>query len=166
MFVEAGKENLPIPLVVEECLEFLQTIEDYYGCTPLVYTGQAFHWWLSQARPQLAVKFERYPLWIASYVTTYPYMPVNTDGDAFPWPTWSLWQYTSKGKVRGIDGDVDLNWFRGDLLSLQEFIVSLRGIDAVESPPTPMRELLAEAKVLLVQLAHVIQELEALECPD
>ena len=27
-----------------------------------------------------------------------------------PWESWDYWQYTSKGRIVGIDGDVDLNF--------------------------------------------------------
>jgi GH25 family lysozyme M1 (1,4-beta-N-acetylmuramidase) len=29
-----------------------------------------------------------------------------------PWEDWSIWQYTNEGRVPGIQGNVDLNWFK------------------------------------------------------
>ena len=43
-------------------------------------------------------KLEDYPKWFASYDDE-PYWPYEMD----------YWQYTEKGRVDGIDGDVDLN---------------------------------------------------------
>jgi lysozyme len=46
-------------------------------------------------------------LWAARYSSN---QPVVADP---PWPYWTAWQYSDEGKVKGIDGDVDLNTFNG-----------------------------------------------------
>jgi lysozyme len=46
--------------------------------------------------------FEAHPLWLAA--PTYP--PSRLTG---PWKTWDAWQFTSSGRLAGIEGDVDLN---------------------------------------------------------
>lgn len=53
------------------------------------------------------------PLWVANYNVERPTIP---DG----WLIWSIWQYTSSGSVTGIDGNVDLNWFRGSMTDLRK----------------------------------------------
>lgn len=48
-----------------------------------------------------AKKFKAYPLWIAQY-----YTELQTKN-----PEWyGIWQYSSSGKVKGISGNVDMNW--------------------------------------------------------
>lgn len=140
VFEGTGTE-LPIELVVAECLEFLDALEVELGVRPIVYTGQAFHWWLSQSRPQLAEKFAKYPLWIASYTTSdAPYMPVDKAGKAFPWAIWTFWQYTSKGASNGIVGDIDMNYFRGDVEELKRFIRDSRILKEEKPVEVPVRE--------------------------
>ncbi len=144
--------ELPIGQVAEECLEFLSTLENELGVVPLIYTGQAFHWWLSQAHPELAKDFERYPLWVPSYSAT-PIIPANVKGELFPWPHWSIWQYTSSGTVAGIKGSVDMNKFRGTEADLKLFVSSLRHASAL--PPNPREEAITEMRQLILRLAEL-----------
>ena len=46
-------------------------------------------------------------LWLAQYTTGTPSWPKGT------WDTYSLWQYTDKGKCPGVSGNVDSNQFNG-----------------------------------------------------
>lgn len=122
---------LPPDLVADECLEFLEEVNRVFEVRPIVYTGQAFHWWFSQGRPDLAKLFEPYPLWLPSY-SACPLMPVDRTGKAFPWSHWTFWQYSAEGKVQGIKNkrgalaDVDLNRFRGDSAALAEFCAATK----------------------------------------
>jgi len=108
-----GDDDIPIEVVAEEALRWLDRIEQALGCVPLLYTGQAFHWLISQARPDLAPAFARYPLWIAGGRTK-ALMPVDKRGRGFPWETWTIHQHSARGSVPGIEGNVDLDRFRGD----------------------------------------------------
>lgn len=113
--------SLPIDLIVHEALEFkAQLIDDGTCERPIVYTGEAFHWLISQARPELAQGFADSPLWTPSYGEDV-LMPVDKDGRFFPWPFWTFWQHDSKGTVPGIQGHVDLDIFRGSLAALDAF---------------------------------------------
>lgn len=118
--VYEGPGDVPLDLVFEEGLEHLAGLGTI-GAPLFVYGGQALHWWLAQSRPHLARRYGRFWLWIASYTSGRPRMPVGIDGKLFPWKAWTLHQHTAKGRVPGIKGDVDLNWFRGDSHALREF---------------------------------------------
>ena len=85
--------------LVEGLRTWLYLAEIHYGIRPVVYTNQKFYY------RHLAGHFDDYPLWIARYGTTAP--SVSTAA------TVSIWQYGSRGRVAGIDGDVDLNVFTG-----------------------------------------------------
>lgn len=138
---DSGSYDLDLRAVGEECLEFLSTIEDQMRVTPLVYTGQSFHWWFSQ-NPRLhdlADEFAKYPLWIPSY-TKYPRMPVDSQGKFYPWEEWSLWQFTNEGTVEGIDGPVDVNKFKGTKLDYFGFVRSLRKDSSLSEAPVSPEE--------------------------
>ncbi len=149
--------ELPIDLLVEECLEFLEVIENHYGVTPIVYTGQAFHWWLSQGRPDLAEKFTKYPLWLPSY-SSCALMPVDRVGKGFPLKQWSIWQYSSKGTIGGIEGNVDINKFRGTEDQLKEFVKSLRH-PKKQLNNEKIKQLLREGEKLAANLHEVFEKL-------
>lgn len=46
-------------------------------------------------------------LWLAHYTTGDPSWP------EWIWPYWSLWQYSDKGSVPGVEGECDVNEFNG-----------------------------------------------------
>lgn len=86
------------------------------GRPPIIYTG--FFFW----RDNLGAAFDvaHAPLWHAQYTTEpCPRIPP-------PWTDWAFWQYTSKGRVAGIAGDVDLDRWHGDRASLDAFAGSIR----------------------------------------
>ena len=69
------------------------------------------------ARPPVWAK--DYPLWLAQYPNQYaPGMqPTLPRG----WFRWTFWQYSEKGRVNGINANVDLNLFDGTLEELYKF---------------------------------------------
>ena len=73
-------------------LHFCQTIREK-GYEPMVY----FNWHQSENLYFLH-ELEEYPFWLALY----------QDRMTYPWKV-EMWQYTCKGRVPGIKGDVDIN---------------------------------------------------------
>lgn len=70
---------------------FLAGLEEEYGAVPVIYTTPAFHAeWLA------GEGFERHPLWVRSLEGP-PRLPH------------AIWQYSMKGRVPGVAGNVDLN---------------------------------------------------------
>jgi len=86
----------------DACLEdFLEMIEKEYGRKALIYTGKNFY-----NKHFHGTKFTRnYRFWIATYADDQPILDSNDD--------YLIWQYTAKGKARGIKGYVDTNRFVG-----------------------------------------------------
>jgi lysozyme len=67
-----------------------------HGYRPIIYTGTWF--W----GPKVGDDDFGLPLWIAAYQSHEPTLPK-------PWKRYAAWQHSSKGRVPGIHGDVDLN---------------------------------------------------------
>jgi lysozyme len=83
--------------------DWLKRVEKRIGQPPILYTYTAY--WTSTV--DNAVGFSRYPLWLANYgVNDGTVHPVRPVGD---WPSVSIHQFTSKGRIPGHDGGVDLN---------------------------------------------------------
>jgi lysozyme len=79
--------------------DWLQLVEARYQIKPIIYTYADFY------EQYLAGKFENYPLWVAHYlVQDKPRVQRK----------WLFWQHNEKGKVDGIDANVDFNVFNGD----------------------------------------------------
>lgn len=89
-----------------QALEWLNTVESHYGVTPILYTSYKF-----RLQYLNTPEFDRYPYWIAHYYVDH----LRYTGK------WYFWQHSDRGRVDGIDTDVDVNVFNGsyqDLLKL------------------------------------------------
>jgi lysozyme len=81
-------------------VEWLDIVEKETKRKPIIYTFPTF--W---ERIGNYTEFATYPLWIAHYTSdSQPFVPGG-------WDTWTLWQYTDRGSVSGVQGGVDVNWF-------------------------------------------------------
>lgn len=88
--------------VVRWCEIFLEFVEAETSRIPIVYTGPSF-WRYRLGRTSA---LQRYLLWEVQYTANPQPKPL---GD---WP-WTFWQYTSKGNISGINGNIDFNRYRG-----------------------------------------------------
>lgn len=75
-----------------------------------VYTGT----WFVNSYTGWGEGLSQYPLWVSDYRNVQA--PDKTGG----WNRWLMWQYTSSGKVAGINGNVDMSWV--------EDFTALRGV--------------------------------------
>lgn len=78
---------------------WLNIMEVEYGMRPVLYTNVKFY------NKHLAGQFDEYPTWIARYNDEAPQLASRN--------TWQFWQYGSRGRLDGIQGDVDFNVFDG-----------------------------------------------------
>jgi lysozyme len=106
-----GRPDLPLVADVEtddgadaETLQanlarWLERVERRTRRRPIIYTSPSMG-------ARLGGRFGDYPLWVAHYETDCPRLP---DG----WARWAFWQRAATGRVRGINGNVDLDHFAG-----------------------------------------------------
>jgi lysozyme len=87
---------------------WLTIVENHYGMKPIIYTGDAFFEHVLEGHG-----FEDYPLWVANYN---PIMEPKSD-------YWVIWQFSEKGKVKGIGENVDLNLMRGGERVLKSLLI-------------------------------------------
>lgn len=78
----------------------LELITKEIGRRPIIYTGKHYYKKYMQGS-----KFRQYIYFIASYTTNPPILENNDD--------YNIWQFSCKGSVRGIRGDVDLSCLMG-----------------------------------------------------
>lgn len=64
----------------------------------MIYTGN----WFVNLHNNFNYALKDMPLWISNYSKSAP-------PDAGGWTSWVVWQYSDKGKIPGISGNVDLN---------------------------------------------------------
>ncbi len=93
---------------------FARCVEMRLGVKPFIYTYPAF--WTSHKELCTDEFWKDYPLWIAHYTLSRPWIPE-------PWQGWSAWQYAAgagvHGHVPGIKGDVDQDRFDGTIEELR-----------------------------------------------
>ncbi len=96
-YVGNSKKRPSVEDFQKELRDFLKIIEGKFGRKPLFYTTYDF------AGDYLKEDFTEYDIWVRD-VFSHP--------DEEVYPEWVIWQYTPKGRVNGIVGDVDLNVLR------------------------------------------------------
>jgi lysozyme len=86
---------------------FINRIQARTGRPGIIYTG--FYFWRDRAGNGSNLNC---PLWLAAYVSDpTPYVPAA-------WSTWSFWQYTDRGSVPGVSGNVDRDAWNGTVAGL------------------------------------------------
>ena len=92
--------NVSIAKFQEDLLIFMRLIEEHYGVQPILYTYTPYAN-LRLTNPE----FAKYKLWLAQYSEeSEPDLP-NTWKSA----GWYMWQYSSKDKIEGVNGFVDVD---------------------------------------------------------
>lgn len=103
---------------------WLTTVHDLTGRRPIIYVSPYF--WRTYLRNSHA--FTQYPLWVANYGVSSPDVPGG-------WSTWTFWQNTSSGRVKGIGGRVDMNKFHGTRAALAR-LANIRNTTSGSGTPT------------------------------
>ncbi len=89
--------------------EWLETVENYYGVKPILYTNVDFY------KQILRDEFDNYPLWVAHYLQKEK-PRIYRD--------WHFWQYSEQGRVNGILYKVDFNVFNGDSTDFKNILIN------------------------------------------
>lgn len=88
---------------------WLDAVEDRLDRKPIIYTDPAF--WNSH----FTSKFGDYPLWVSDLFQSSARLPRG-------WSVWTFWQFSDSGRVDGIKGMVNLDWFNGTTRELKAFV--------------------------------------------
>ncbi len=111
---------------------WLDRVEGAFGKKPIIYSGQYFlQDFLVQPGGGPPPWAKDYPLWLAQYPNQYvdgmkPTLPRG-------WFNYTIWQYSDKGVVNGINASADMDLFNGTLEELYKFA----GVNiVVEKPKT------------------------------
>lgn len=82
---------------------WLDEVESHYKVKPILYSGDKYF------TDFLQREFSDYVLWIANYNFWVEDLKDH----------WNFWQFSEKGTVKGIKGNVDLNIFNGNIEELE-----------------------------------------------
>jgi lysozyme len=99
---------------------WLDRVEAAFGKKPIIYSGQYFlQDYLVVAGGGPPPWAKDYPLWLAQYPNQYvdgmkPTLPRG-------WFNYTIWQYSDKGVINGINAKVDMDLFNGTLEDLYRF---------------------------------------------
>lgn len=98
--------------IVARAQEWVNIVEQRTGARPTIYTGKYF--WQDNVASSDA--FVNDHLWVAQYRDGCPDLPS-------PWTRWTMWQNSSTGRINGISGNVDTNFFNGNYAALLDYAV-------------------------------------------
>lgn len=114
--IETNSFNRNAKEVTDRCLEFINRFKDLSGQSVMIYTGGYF------GRDNLDSRIKSYPGWIAHYGVQ---KPMDTGFNVVGH------QYTEKGSVNGISGNVDMNNFTEAILiskaSVKKIVATQKG---------------------------------------
>jgi lysozyme len=85
--------------VRREMRVFLDRITQHYGKRPIIYSTPRF--------------YEENELWKVRGASFWLRTVAGHPSEKYPGRSWNFWQYTSTGRIPGIEGDVDINAFSG-----------------------------------------------------
>jgi lysozyme len=89
---------------------WLDRVEERLGVKAIIYTN--YYFWRDELGDPQWFAQNGHVLWIARYGASEPLVPAaNWAGHG-----WTIWQHTDEGRVGGIKGNVDRNWFDGTRL--------------------------------------------------
>ena len=131
--------NIAPATVAKSLKTWLDIVEAAVGRKPIIYTS-AYFWNTFVGTPSWA---DDYGLWVANYTAApAPLLPK-------PWKNYLFWQYTDKGAVPGISGDVDMNRYAGT----EEDLAALAGRQFIHVPTLEERVQALEEQVKALQAA-------------
>lgn len=107
--------NFPTEERMQRILEWIDALRNRLGnhIHPIIYLSPSFADDILNNDNRL----KDHPLWLAHYTSAdAPRVPR-------PWDEWTFWQWTNKGRMNGIKGDVDLNRFHGGRERFEKLLV-------------------------------------------
>lgn len=121
-------------------LEWLQRVEEAYGCKSMIYMSESVvnrHDWSS-------VVAGNYGLWVAKYRDYLPdYNYDMSKAGNMPsikyWNEYAMWQWTSSGRLNGWNGNLDCNVFYGDAIAWDKYVGSGSGSNMPSNPIAPQQ---------------------------
>ncbi len=110
--------------VVAAVRQWIELVGAATGTTPIIYTG-------TYVTGSSSPMYSSNPLWEAAYFLDYTssHCPRINDN----WDRWTFWQYSDRGHVPGITGNVDMDVFNGT----SEELAAFAGGRAPMPPPPP-----------------------------
>lgn len=94
---EAGNRYISRAQLQRNLQEYMELVKREYGKYPILYSQYGFY------NKMLAPEFNKYYIFIARYGAQKPVLKGNGN--------YNIWQYSEKGRIKGIKGTVDLNRF-------------------------------------------------------
>ncbi len=117
---------------------WMNTVKNETGIEPIIYVNSNY------ANNYLNTSVAEYDLWIAHWT----YDPSTLPNTGI-WDSWDFWQYSNKGSIPGISGDVDLDLFNGDMDRLcKTFLIS--------NPPAPSTSIIKPRGHLYINDREII----------
>ncbi len=106
---ESGCKRASKKQLQQSLQEFMDLVKSEYGYYPLLYSQYRFY------NDRLAPEFNKYYIFIARYGNATPHLKGGG--------LYNIWQYTERGHISGIRGEVDLDRF-GNGTSLSDIMMN------------------------------------------
>lgn len=132
---------------------WMQIAANIVGFNPLLYSGP----WYIEPHKLNTKELGNYGLILAAYQAVQPSPPSS-------WDFLTMWQYTDKGSVPGIIGDVDRDWFNGTKEQLLAY--GKQGVPPIVVPqPTStytIEEAYKELQLVQSNISNILDKMKTL----
>lgn len=111
---------------------WLDRVKEKTGVRPIIYMSAS----VMNSADWSSVVDSDYGLWVANYGTNDGTAQTSVF-DRYPlkyWSFYALWQYTSKGKLNGYNGNLDLNYFSGEEAAWDKYAGGSSSTDDTSKP--------------------------------
>ncbi|HEY9776422.1 MAG TPA: GH25 family lysozyme [Planktothrix sp.] len=109
---------------IKEINEWMKGVEHELHVQPIIYTNTNFY----QKVLKNTAELKKYPLWIADWRDrSTPEIPKPWQGQG---KEYLFWQYDAFGKIPGVSGRVDCDYYKGTMAELRNIIIEQRKIAA------------------------------------
>ena len=105
------EDNTKSQMSLAQAIKWLMLVDKAIGRRAWIYSGNRIKELITHATSEQRDFLALHPFWLCEYGPKAKMVDAN--GHPLPWSKPDLWQYSETGRVKGISGNVDLNYFDG-----------------------------------------------------
>jgi len=125
LWADVEDRNVTTGLTRTVVVDYMTNIESFVGKKVGIYTG-VYAWY--EIMQNLSTWYGDRTLWVAHYGVIKPSLPRYS-----AWTKWTVWQYSSSGRIDGYEYNIDMNYFNG---TEEEYRKFFNIDDDIPEPPT------------------------------
>jgi len=143
--------NMNAASIIPRVKIWMDTVREATGVDPILYSGVSFlNTFLTVSLGNPPQWAQKHTLWIANYLSPEARQPNLPSG----WKKWDIWQHSASGRVNGINGNVDLDWFNGPMSELLKLAGKSADTETEEGTTTEVKTYIVKGNETLKEISN------------